>query len=210
MQRPRSFCTCWRMLVLWILRWHCFCFVSASVSVHLAHSTPFSLMANAICLIMTFMMLFLNALQWMPLATPGNRPNSLLAEVGWVYIAFHTIHHAAAYISPASASEHSVQCPYHTCLYLFNALIPSAGAITLDDIVSSPCRQHALSSKFENHQFKLLFDHSSLPDRAHLLSVSPPNAAARLSVLPSQGLNLHMDSPEFQVALKWWLGMDLD
>ena len=42
-----------------------------------------------------------------------------------------------------------------------------------------------------------------------LLSVSSPNAAAWLSVLPSPGLNLHMDPAEFQVALKWWLGMDL-
>ena len=96
-----------------------------------------------------------------------------------------------------------------TSVNLFNALIPSADAITLDDIVSSPCRQHALSSKIENHQFKLLFDHSSLPDRARLLSVSSPNAAAWLSVLPSPGLNLHMDPLEFQVALQWWLGMDL-
>ncbi|KAL5460165.1 hypothetical protein EMCRGX_G033593 [Ephydatia muelleri] len=32
-------------------------------------------------------------------------------------------------------------------LNLFNALIPPADAITLDDIVSSPCRQHALSSR---------------------------------------------------------------
>ena len=66
-----------------------------------------------------------------------------------------------------------------------------------------------LSSKIENHQFKLLFDHSSLPNRARLLSVSSPNAAAWLSVLLSPGLNLHMDPLEFHAALKWWLGMDL-
>ncbi|KAL5473429.1 hypothetical protein EMCRGX_G027913 [Ephydatia muelleri] len=36
-----------------------------------------------------------------------------------------------------------------------------------------------------------------------------PNAAAWLSVLPSPGLNLHVDLPEFQVTLKWWLGMGL-
>eukprot|EP00731_Ephydatia_muelleri_P019621 Em0012g446a len=64
-----------------------------------------------------------------------------------------------------SLSHHSAAA---YVLNLFNALIPSADAITLDDIVSSLYRQHALSS-----------------------------------------LNLHMDPPEFQVALKWWLGMDL-
>ena len=99
-------------------------------------------------------------------------------------------HSAAAYISSVSASE---QCTVsmshlHTSVYLFNALIPPDDVIILDDIVSSPCRQHALSSKIENRQFKLLFDHSSLPDRANLLSVSSPNAAAWLSVIPSPGL----------------------
>ena len=99
---------------------------------------------------------------------------------------------------------------YHllTSVSLFNALIPSADAITLDDIFSSPCHKHALSSKMENHQFKLLFDHSSLPDRARLLSVSFPNSAVWLS-MPGLNYNQHIDPPEFQVALKWWLGMDL-
>ena len=93
---------------------------------------------------------------------------------------------------------------------LFNALIPSADVITLDNIVSPSCCWHALSSKeIDNHRFTLLFDHSFLPDRARLLSVSSPNSAAWLSILPSPGLNLHLDPQEFQIALKWWLGTDL-
>ena len=80
-------------------------------------------------------------------------------------------------------------------------------AITLDDNVFSPCRQHSM---IKNHQFKVTFDHSSLPDRARLLSVSSPDAAVWLSVLPSlTALYLHMDPLEFQVGSKWWLGMDL-
>ena len=55
--------------------------------VHLARSTPPSLMADA--LLMFDNDIHVHALQWMPLAMPGNRPNSLLAEVGWVYIAFY-------------------------------------------------------------------------------------------------------------------------
>ena len=59
--------------------------------VHLVRSTPPSLMADALQMFDNdFIMLLLNALQWMPLATHGNRPNSLLAKVGWVYIAFHS------------------------------------------------------------------------------------------------------------------------
>ena len=115
-------------------------------------------------------------------------------------------HSAAAYISSVSASE---QCSVSMTHLLISMNLPSADTTTLDDIISSPYRQHALSRKIENRQFKLGFDHSSLPGRARLLSVSSPNAAAWLSTLPSPGLNLHMDPPEFHVALKWWLGMDL-
>ena len=44
--------------------------------------------------------------------------------------------------------------------------------------------------------------------KARLLSVSAPHAASWFSVVPSIGLGLHMDSDEFQTAVKWWLGID--
>ena len=44
--------------------------------------------------------------------------------------------------------------------------------------------------------------------KACLLSVSSPHAASWLSVVPSENLGLHMDPPVFQVAIKWWLGLD--
>eukprot|EP00731_Ephydatia_muelleri_P000010 Em0001g10a len=51
----------------------------------------------------------------------------------------------------------------------------------------------------------MLFDlASSQAQRANLLSVS----SAWLSVMPTPQLNLHLEPPEFQVPLKWWLGMD--
>ena len=36
-----------------------------------------------------------------------------------------------------------------------------------------------------------------------------PHAASWLSGVPSPGLNLHLESAEFQTAIKWWLGIDL-
>ena len=113
-------------VALLLLRW-CGSFCKM---VHLARSTPPSLMADA--LQMTFIMLLLNALQWMPLATPGNRPNSLLAEVSYS---------AVAYISSVSASEQcSVSMTHlHTSVNLFNALVPPADDITLDYVVFSQC-----------------------------------------------------------------------
>ena len=56
--------------------------------------------------------------------------------------------------------------------------------------------------------FNLLLETSSNADQARLLSVSVPHASSWLSVLPSQGLGLHLDAPVHQVAIKWWLGMD--
>ncbi|KAL5499523.1 hypothetical protein EMCRGX_G010957 [Ephydatia muelleri] len=204
--KARSFCTCWRMLVLWILRWQCFSFVSVAVSerwyVLLILLLPLLWLMQCKCFIMTCTAVDAFGNSWQQAQLSLSRARGRL---GLRSLSHHS---AVAYISSVSASEQCSVSMSHllTSVNLFNALIPSADTTTLDDIVSSPCHQHALSSKIEN---QLLFDHSSLPGRAHLLSVSSPNSAAWLSVLPSPGLNLHMDPPEFQVALKWWLGMDL-
>ena len=50
-------------------------------------------------------------------------------------------------------------------------------------------------------------DNVSLPDKEHLLSISLPHAAAWLSVITSLRLNLHLEPAEFQIAVKWWLGI---
>ena len=46
---------------------------------------------------------------------------------------------------------------------------------------------------------------SSPANKARLLSSSAPYASSWLSVVSSVGL--HLDSPEFHTAVKWWLGM---
>ena len=53
----------------------------------------------------------------------------------------------------------------------------------------------------------MLLDKVSLPDKARLLSISSPHATAWLSVIPSLRLNLHLEPDEFQIAVKWWLGI---
>eukprot|EP00731_Ephydatia_muelleri_P034999 Em0091g2a len=59
----------------------------------------------------------------------------------------------------------------------------------------------------EEEEF-LLFLAATPANRARLLSVASCHASSWLSVIPARGLNLHMDPAEFQVALKWWLGVD--
>ena len=47
-----------------------------------------------------------------------------------------------------------------------------------------------------------------MADKARLLSVSSPHTASWPSIVPSESLGLHIDPPVFQVAIKWWLGLD--
>ena len=84
--------------------------------------------------------------------------------------------------------------------------MPAADSITEELLATSNLRQHTLSSKIEDRQ---LFDLSSPAHRARLLSVSSRHAASWYTVIPSPGLNLHLEPNEFQVAIKWWLGMDV-
>ena len=91
----------------------------------------------------------------------------------------------------------------------FNACVSLAEVIYIDELLNSPMTQKMLSTKIEKKQFQVLFDASSIPNRAHLMPASSNLAASWLSVIPSPGLNLHLDTAEFQTALKWWLGIDM-
>ena len=94
---------------------------------------------------------------------------------------------------------------------LLSLMAPLRGmeGIGLQDIIDAPPHQRQLSSMIEDHQFKIIFDHTSSPANcARLLLVSSPHASAWLSVMPTPHKNLHLDLPEFQMALKWWLGLD--
>eukprot|EP00731_Ephydatia_muelleri_P032585 Em0024g129a len=82
-------------------------------------------------------------------------------------------------------------------------------AINADALLLTPVTQKSLSSKLDDYLFKVLLDMFSNADKAHLLSVSSPHAGLWLSVTPSEGLGLHLDPSQFQIAIKWWLGLDL-
>ena len=88
----------------------------------------------------------------------------------------------------------------NTSHHLLHSLDHSpAEVISMDELLESPMTQKMLS----------MFDASSIPNRACLMSASSNLAASWLSVIPSPGLNLHLDKAEFQTALKWGLGIDM-
>ena len=49
---------------------------------------------------------------------------------------------------------------------------------------------------------------SSAPNKGHLLSASASHAASWQSLVPSSGLGLHLEPNQYQVIIKWWLGLD--
>ena len=119
-------------------------------------------------------------------------------------------HSPAAYIASLSSSgavplsqEHLIHA-----VELFNSLVPSSEAVSMEEVLTSRIHQKVLSNKIDNHLFNILYEQSSAADRARLLSVSSPHAASWVSVIPSEGLGLHLQPSEFQVAIKWWLGLD--
>ena len=77
----------------------------------------------------------------------------------------------------------------------------------MEEVLTSRIHQNVLSNKIDNHLFNVLYEQSSAADRARLLSVSSPHAASWVSVILSEGLGLHLQPSEFQVAIKWWLGL---
>ena len=87
----------------------------------------------------------------------------------------------------------------------FNSNVPPDKVLQVDSILSAPSvSQKKLSSILDTHMFNLLLENSSTADnRARLLSVSSTHASSWLSVVPSEGLGLHLDPPVHQVAIKW-------
>ncbi|KAL5471131.1 hypothetical protein EMCRGX_G029214 [Ephydatia muelleri] len=120
-------------------------------------------------------------------------------------------HSPAAYIASLCTSGFGPQSQHHlvSATQMFNSFLPPSEAINAEALLLTPVTQKSLSSKLDDYLFKVLLDMSSITDKARLLSVSSPHAGLWLSVTPSEGLGLHLDPSQFQVAIKWWLGLDL-
>ena len=120
-------------------------------------------------------------------------------------------HSPAAYLASAVSSGLSYEvCRYlHHSVDLYNNLVDPPDSLSPDfvDNNRSLLTQKFLSNKIEDCQFRKLFNNFTPIDRARLLSISSPHASAWLSVTPSPSIGLHLEPPEFQVAIKWWLGI---
>ena len=68
--------------------------------------------------------------------------------------------------------------------------------------------QHSLQDALDHHQFHLLFNTSSIRDRAHLNSLhSSKFTGAWLQAIPNPNLGLSLIASEFICALRYWLSI---
>ena len=120
-------------------------------------------------------------------------------------------HSPVAYIAPFQSSGLSPSSGNYlsSSVDLYNSLVDPQDSLTPESVGNFHLSQKVLSSKIEDRRFGNLFHSATLTDRARLLSVSSPHISAWLSVTPSPRLNLHLELAEFQVALKWWLGIQV-
>ena len=119
-------------------------------------------------------------------------------------------HSPAAFISSLASSGLCSPDDIHMlqAVTRYNTQVSTQDSITVEATLASPPLQKALSKRLDIHTFQSLLSSSSPVNKARILSISAPHAGSWISVVPSTGLDLHLDNAECQVALRWWLGLD--
>ena len=178
--------------------------------VHLARSTPPSLSSQALSLFDNDIRRVFSECTGVDTSDTAWKQAQLSLSRGGLGLRSLSHHSSAAYISSICSSGFGSKSVHHLsqAVEVFNNLVLPVEAINAESVLLSPPIQKTLSSKIDDHLFDDLLTLSSLADKARLLSISSPHASAWLSVTPSEGLGLHLDPPVFQIAVKWWLGLD--
>ena len=178
--------------------------------VHLARSTPPSLSSQALSLFDNDIRRVFSECTGVDTSDTAWKQAQLSLSRGGLGLRSLSHHSSAAYISSICSSGFGSKSVHHLsqAVEVFNNLVFPVEAINVESVLLSPPIQKTLSSKFDDHLFNNLITISSLADKSRLLSISSSHASAWLSVTPSEGLGLHLDPPVFQIAVKWWLGLD--
>ena len=119
-------------------------------------------------------------------------------------------HSAAAFIASLSFSGLGSADNIHLqqAVAVFNTQVSLSNTISVNSVQDSHIPQKVLSGMIQAQYFHILLESSSPANRARLLSVAAPHASSWLSAVPSPGLGLHLESNEYQMAIRWWLGLD--
>eukprot|EP00731_Ephydatia_muelleri_P036466 Em0260g3a len=120
------------------------------------------------------------------------------------------LHSCAAFISSVASLEMGNPDNTHLqqAILRFNARVSPQDSITMESVLNSPPQQKSLSQKLDSFAFHSLLSSASLVNKACMLSVSSPHASSWITAIPSTSLKLHLDSAEYQTAIRWWLGLN--
>ena len=178
--------------------------------VHLARATPSTLTSKVFALIDDDIRMTFCRCIGVDMSDTAWQQAQLSPSRGGLGFRSLSRHSSAAFISSLYSSGFGLQSSHHLsqAIETFNSLVSPADAVSVESLLTSSVSQKYLSGKLDDRVFNMLLNSSSVADKARLLSVSSPHAASWLSVVPSENLGLHLDPPVFQVAIKWWLGLD--
>ena len=177
---------------------------------HLARATPPSLSVKALELFDQDVRCCLSQSTSVDLTDVSWNQAQLSLSRGGLGMRSLMLHAPAANIASICSSGYGLQSLTHLThdVEMFSVCVAPADKISLDSLASSNINQKILSSKLDDYQLQGIFNRSSVADRARLLSISAPHSSAWLLVVPSEGLGLHFEPNQYNVALKWWLGLD--
>ena len=127
--------------------------------VHLSRSTPPSLVADALRLYDD------DVHQCFTECTSVDTPDhawqqaQLSLSRGGLGLRCLSHHSSAAYIASLTASDSGSNTNHHLLqsIQLYNSLVPVAEAVSMEAVLELPGHQKVLSSRLEDHQFRLLF-----------------------------------------------------
>ena len=135
----------------------------------------------------------------------GNRHSLVKDLVGLAYTPYLSLQ-CCFYLLPCHWTDANIHLQH--AITKFNAQVSPHDAITIEVVIASPPSQRTLSKRLDTQIFQTLLASYSPVDNAGILSTSAPHAGSWISVVPSPGLNLHLDPAECPVAIRWWLGLD--
>eukprot|EP00731_Ephydatia_muelleri_P011201 Em0006g95a len=134
----------------------------------------------------------------------------LSPKLGGLGLRSLSLHSCAAFISSVASLEMGNPDNTHLqqAILRFNARVSPQDSITMESVLNSPPQQKSLSQKLDSFAFHSLLSSASLVNKARMLSVSSPHTSSWITAIPSTSLKLHLDSAEYQTAIRWWLGLN--
>ena len=178
--------------------------------VHLARTTPANLCEDSLKFFDEEVRLCFSSCVAIDVPDTQWQQAQLSPKLGGLGLRSLSLHSCAAFISSVASLEMGNPDNTHLqqAILRFNARVSPQDSITMESVLNSPPQQKSLSQKLDSFAFHSLLSSASLVNKARMLSVSSPHASSWITAIPSTSLKLHLDSAEYQMAIRWWLGLN--